>query len=162
MPKKYSSKLYLTKPGQIKENGGRYMEGSNEGINQDDIIESYRKMAREKISEIMTVNEPLLGTGQGRLAVEEQLYGVLLQMLSYYQSNVHAARKEKQKQGIAAAKAAGVHFGRKVKYQPTEYTDVFKRYERGELTAEEARREIGACKNTFERMRKELKSMGLI
>ena len=104
-----------------------YME--NRESQNDDIIAGYRKMAREKISEIMTVNEPFLGTPQGRIAMEEQLYGVLLQMLSYYQSNVHAARKEKQKQGIAAAKAAGVHFGRKIKYEPTEYTEVFRRCE---------------------------------
>ncbi len=129
---------------------------------RDDIIAECRKMAREKISEIMALNEPLLGTYQGRLIVEEQLYGVLLQMLSYYHTGMYSARKEKQKKGIEAAKAAGIRFGRRTKYEPTEYTDIFKRYENGEITAEQARTEIGACKTTFERMRKELKNKGLL
>ncbi len=138
------------------------LSGNEQLPEHDDIIEGYRKIAREKISEIMTVNEPLLGTYQGRLVVEEQIYGVLLQMLSYYQANIYAVRKEKQKKGIEAAKAAGVHFGRRTKYEPTDYIEVFKRYESGESSAEEARAEVGACKTTFERMRKELKSKGLI
>lgn len=128
----------------------------------DDIIEKCRAMARERIAEILRANAPFIGSEQGRLLAEEELYGVLLQMLSLVRSNMRLARKQKQRQGIEAAKAAGVQLGRRRKYDPMEHIEVFRQLERGEISADEAMRTVGACKSTFDKMHRELRKKELL
>ena len=71
-------------------------------------------------------------------------------------------RKDRQREGIDAAMANGVHFGRKQKFVAEDYIDVYKRLENGEISKTAARAEIGASTNTFMRMYRELKQDGLI
>ncbi len=128
----------------------------------DDIIEKCRAMARERIAEILKANAPFIGSEQGRLLAEEELYGVLLQMLSLVRSNMRLARKQKQRQGIEAAKAAGVQLGRRRKYEPEKYLDIYRQLENGDISINTALSSIGACRTTFDKMRKELRERGLL
>lgn len=128
----------------------------------DDIIEKCRAMARERIAEILKANAPFIGSEQGRLLAEEELYGVLLQMLSLVRSNMRLARKQKQRQGIEAAKAAGVQLGRRRKYEPEKYLDIYRQLENGDISINTALSSIGACRTTFDKMRRELRERGLL
>ena len=128
----------------------------------DDIIEKCRAMARERIAEILRANAPFIGSEQGRLLAEEELYGVLLQMLSLVRSNMRLARKQKQRQGIEAAKAAGVQLGRRRKYEPEKYLDIYRQLENGDISINTALSSIGACRTTFDKMRRELRERGLL
>ncbi len=134
--------------------------GGNEDYER--IMEQCRKLARAKISEIMTMNEPFFGTEQGRAMIEEQMYGVVLQMLSYVQTNMILSRKEKQRRGIEAAKAAGVKLGRKQKYNAKDHIETIRKLENKEINTKQALDEIGVCKTTLVKMKKELRENNLI
>ena len=64
-------------------------------LNDEEILEQCRKMARTKVNEVLDINEHLLGTPQSRIILEEQLYGVMLQIFSYFRNNMMISRKEK-------------------------------------------------------------------
>ena len=134
--------------------------GADGVLTYDEIMERCRIMARSKVAEVTEVNLPFLDTEYGRTIFEEQIYGILLQMLSFVGANMHKSRKERQRQGIQAAKDAGVKLGRRRKYNPMEHIEVFRRLERGEITAAEAMKAVGACRTTFDKMYRELIKKG--
>ena len=136
--------------------------GADGVLTYDEIMERCRIMARSKVAEVTEVNLPFLDTEYGRTIFEEQIYGILLQMLSFVGANMHKSRKARQLQGIEAAKAAGVQLGRRRKYDPMEHIEVFRQLERGEISADEAMRTVGACKSTFDKMHRELRKKGLL
>ena len=129
---------------------------------RDRILDQCRSMTREKISEIIDINGDLINTQQGRIIFEEQIYGVLLQMLAYFRSNMDITRKERQRQGIAAARAAGVHLGRKQRFIAENYIDIYRQLENGEIDTNSAISQIGSCRTTFVKMHKELKEKNLL
>ncbi len=131
-------------------------------LTYDEIMERCRSMARSRVAEVTEVNLPFLDTEYGRTVFEEQIYGVLLQMLSFVGANMHKSRKARQLQGIQAAKAAGVKLGRRRKYDPMDHIEVFRRFERGDMTLNEAVKAVGACRTTFDKMYRELLKKGLL
>lgn len=121
-----------------------------------------RLEARERIAETIRLCLPFSDTEEGRILMEEQIYGVLIQMLTYVHVSTRNLRKEKQREGIDAAMANGVHFGRNKKFIAENYIDIYKKLENGEITKNEALSEIGSGLTTFKRMYSELKQNGLI
>ena len=136
--------------------------GAGEALTHNEIMEQCRMIARKKVNEVTELNLPFIDTEYGRAIFEEQIYGILLQMLSFVGANMHKSRKARQLQGIEAAKAAGVQLGRRRKYDPMEHIEVFRQLERGEISADEAMRTVGACKSTFDKMHRELRKKGLL
>ncbi|MBQ9519302.1 MAG: hypothetical protein IJR59_05350 [Firmicutes bacterium] len=128
----------------------------------EDIMDICRAETRERISETLRLCMPFADTPEGKILMEEQLYGILIQMLTYVQVSSKKLRKDKQREGIDAAMANGVQFGRRQKFSADDYIDVYKRLENKEITKPEARAEIGASYNTFVRMYRELKQDGKI
>lgn len=128
----------------------------------EEMMNVCRTETRERVSEVIRLCLPFADTPEGKILMEEQLYSVLIQMLTYMQVSAKRLRKEKQREGIDAAIQNGVHFGRRQKFVAEEHIDTFKRLENGEITKAEARAEIGASLNTFMRMYRELKEKGLI
>ena len=132
-------------------------------------VSSYEEMmnlcrleTRERVAETIRLCLPFADTPEGKILMEEQLYSILIQMLTYMQVSGRKLRKDRQREGIDAAMANGVHFGRKQKFVAEDYIDVYKRLESGEISKTAARAEIGASTNTFMRMYRELKQDGLI
>ena len=128
----------------------------------EEMMNVCRAETRERISEVIRLCLPFADTPEGKILMEEQLYGILIQMLTYMQVSSRRMRKDRQREGIDAAMANGVHFGRKQKFVAENYIDVYKRLENGEISKTAARAEIGASTNTFMRMYRELKQDGLI
>ena len=128
----------------------------------EEMMNICRTETRERISEVIRLCMPLADTPEGRLLMEEQLYGILIQMLTYIQVNSKKLRMEKQREGIDNALANGVHFGRKQKYVAEDYIEIFRKLEKGEINKNTARSEIGASMNTFSRMYKELREKNLL
>ena len=139
----------------------KYIEETEEQ-EYERIMENCRRITKDKIAEVLEVNSRFLNTEQGRVLVEEQLYGVLLHMYSYIQNQMTMSRKEKQKKGIEAAKQRGIHIGRKQKFVAEDYVDIFRKVERGEIDMDTAISEIGSCRTTFVKMQRELKDKKLI
>ena len=92
-------------------------------------------------------------TPQGRL---------MLTMISAIYQFERENLLERQREGIDAAMANGVQFGRRQKFVAENYIEIFKRYENGEIDKNTAREETGASPNTFARMYRELKQKNLI
>ena len=128
----------------------------------EEMMELCRKETRERVAETIRLCLPFADTPEGKILMEEQLYSILIQMLTYMQVSSRKMRKDKQREGIDAAMASGVHFGRKQKFVADDYIEVYKKMENGEISKTAARAEIGASPNTFSRMYKELKQGGKI
>ena len=130
----------------------------NKGLGYEEMMDVCRMETRRRISDVLRLCLPYSDTPEGRILMEEQLYGVLIQMLTYMQVNARNLRKERQREGIDNARANGVHFGRRQKYAADDYIDVFKRLENGEIDKNTARAEVGASVNTFNKLYAQLKT----
>ena len=134
----------------------------NERLSYEEMMNICRKETRDRICEVLQLCLPYSDTPEGRILLEEQLYGVLIQMLTFMQVNNRRLRKERQREGIDAAMANGVQFGRRQKFVAENYIEIFKRYENGEIDKNTAREETGASPKTFTRMYRERKQKNLI
>ena len=132
------------------------------GLTYEEMLELCRRETKRRVSETVDICAPFIDTPEGRLLMEEQLYGVLIQMFTYMQANLRKTRKDRQREGIEAARAKGVRFGRRPKYNAADYADIFKKVQNGEIDRETAREEIAVCSTTYFRMQKELREMGVL
>ena len=85
------------------------------GRNYDEILEQWRLLTKEKLVDIVVLDMPLLDTRQGRDLTGVLIADIVLQLLSYVAQTEREFNRQRQAEGIAAAKARGVHFGRKFK-----------------------------------------------
>ena len=131
-------------------------------VSYEEMMDRCRTETRRRVSEVIRLCMPFADTPEGKILMEEQLYGVLIQMLTYIQVNSRKLRTLRQREGIDNALANGVRFGRRKKYEAEDYIDIFKRLENGEIDKNTARAETGASVNTFARMYRELKEQGAI
>ncbi len=125
------------------------------GRNYDEILEQWRLLTKEKGIAIVVLDMPLLDTRKGRDLTGELIANIVLQLLSYVAQIEREFNHQRQAEGIAAAKAKGVHFGRKFKERGENYESVVAAWRRGEMSDRTAARELGVAHGTFQRWRKE-------
>ena len=122
------------------------------GRNYDEILEQWRTLTKRKSVDVVVIDMPLLDTR----VVDKDVTGVfiadlVLQLLSYVAQVERDNTKQRQAEGIAAARARGVRFGR----PPKRVQDVFGRvrelWRAGEISAREAARRLGVSRSTFEK-----------
>lgn len=123
------------------------------GRNYDEILEQWRLLTKEKQIAIVVLDMPLLDTRQGRDLTGVLIADIVLQLLSYVAQTEREFNHQRQAEGIAAAKAKGVHFGRNFKDRGENYGSVMAAWKRGELS-DRAARELGVAHGTFQRWRK--------
>lgn len=121
------------------------------GRNYDEILEQWRPLTKEKLVDIVVLDMPLLDTRQGRDLTGVLIADIVLQLLSYVAQTEREFNRQRQEEGIAAAKAKGVHFGRKFKDRGENYDSVVAAWRRGELSGRAAARELGVAHGTFQR-----------
>ena len=119
------------------------------GRNYDEIIEQWRIITKEKQAAIVVLDMPLLDTRQGRDLTGTLIADIVLQLLSYVAQTEREFIKQRQAEGIAAAKARGVRFGARPKARTSEYESVRNNWQNGMLSAREAARRIGVSHTTF-------------
>lgn len=119
------------------------------GRNYDDIIEQWRIITKEKEAAIVVLDMPLLDTRQGRDLTGTLIADIVLQLLSYVAQTEREFIKRRQAEGIAAAKAKGVKFGAKPMIRPSNYPEKLAQWQRGDISAREAARQIGVTHKTF-------------
>lgn len=124
------------------------------GRDYDEILEQWRLLTKEKQVAIVVLDMPLLDTRQGRDLTGVLIADIVLQLLSYVAQTEREFNRQRQAEGIAAAKARGVHFGRKFKNRGENYESVMAAWKRGELSDRAAARELGVAHGTFQRWRK--------
>ena len=119
------------------------------GRNYNEILEQGRIITKEKGAAIVVLDMPLLDTRRNRDLTGTLIADIVLQLLSYVAQTEREFIHQRQAEGIAAAKARGVKFGRPRKALPEGFGEVKARWERGELSARAAGRLLGVTHRSF-------------
>lgn len=119
------------------------------GRNYVEIQEQWRLLTKEKQVDVVVLDMPLLDTRRGKDLMGTFLSDIVLQMLSFVAENERTNIRQRQAEGIAAAKAKGVRFGRMPKPLPDNFRAVYQRWRSGELTGAAAARECKMPLSTF-------------
>lgn len=120
------------------------------GRNYEDILEQWRIITKEKKADIVVLDMPLLDTRcKGKDLTGMFVSDLVLQILSYVAQIERENIRQRQAEGIAAAKAKGVKFGRKKMSVPEEFFRLRKIYKKGEISARGAARILGVAHSTF-------------
>ncbi|MGI5894839.1 MAG: recombinase family protein [Candidatus Merdivicinus sp.] len=119
------------------------------GRNYDEILEQWRILTKEKGVNVYVLDMPLLDTReQGRDLTGTFIADLVLQILSYVAQTERENIRQRQAEGIASAKARGVHFGRTEREIPC-FQDTAELWRQGELTASEAANRCGLSRQGF-------------
>lgn len=119
------------------------------GRNYDEILEQWRIITKEKRADIVVLDMPLLDTRQGRDLTGTLIADIVLQLLSYIAQTEREFIRQRQAEGIAAAKARGVQFGRHPREKPGNYKAVLAQWQEGAITAHRAALFLGVDRKTF-------------
>ena len=97
----------------------------------------------------MVLDMPLLDTRRGKDLMGTFLSDIVLQVLSFVAENERTNIRQRQAEGIAAAKARGVRFGRPPRPLPENYHSAYQRWKAGSITGTAAAKECGMPLSTF-------------
>ena len=121
------------------------------GRNYEEILEQWRIITKEKAAAIVVLDMSLLDTRRSRDLTGTLIADIILQLLSYVAQTEREFIHQRQAEGIAAAKARGVQFGRRPKEKPPEYPAVLEAWRRKELSARAAAARLGITHRTFQK-----------
>lgn len=130
------------------------------GRNYSEILEQWRLITKERGADIVVLDMPLLDTREGRDLTGRLIADIVLQILSYVAQTERENIRQRQAEGIAAAKARGVRFGRRPVPLPEGFGDAVREWEAGRISASAAARELGMSRDTFLRRARELCNNG--
>ncbi|RFZ77831.1 recombinase family protein [Lacrimispora amygdalina] len=129
------------------------------GRDYEEIIEHWRVISKERGVGIVVLDMPLLDTRKkDRDLTGTFIADLVLQILSYVAQKEREFNRQRQAEGIAAAKAKGVKFGRPPKERPAEFYGILKDWRCGKLSARKAARQLGIAHKTFTRWASECPS----
>ena len=119
------------------------------GRNYEEIQEQWRLLTKEKRVDIVVLDMPLLDTRRGKDLMGTFLSDIVLQVLSFVAENERTNIRLRQAEGIAAAKAKGVRFGRPPSPPPENFHQVYQRWKSGKITGTAAAQECGMPLSSF-------------
>lgn len=119
------------------------------GRNYDEIQQQWRILTKEKGVDIVVLDMPLLDTRRGKDLMGTFLSDVVLQVLSFVAENERINIRQRQAEGIAAAKAKGVKFGRPSSPLPENFYEVHKAWRSKNLTLKQAAEACNMAVGTF-------------
>ena len=126
------------------------------GRNYEEILNQWGFITKKRKAAIVVLDMPLLDTRQGRDLTGTLISDIVLQLLSYVAQTERENIRIRQAEGIAAAKARGVRFGRERIELPDAFTDLAYLWQEGGISSRCAARELGISYKTFQRRAKEL------
>ena len=119
------------------------------GRNYAEILEQWRLLTKEKGIDIVVLDMPLLDTRRGKDLMGTFLSDIVLQVLSFVAENERSNIRQRQAEGIAAAKAKGVKFGRPPKPLPENFHNLYQKWKSGKITGTAAAKACGMPLSTF-------------
>ena len=119
------------------------------GRNYREILEQWRILTRERRVGVVVLDMPLLDTRQERDLAGTLTADIVLQLLSYVAETEHAFIRQRQAEGIAAARARGQTFGRPRLEVPPAFAEVYRRWDSGEMSSRAAAERLGISQPTF-------------
>ena len=130
------------------------------GRNYEEIQRQWRTLTKDIGIDICVIDMPLLDTRNGKDLMGTFIADLVLQILSFVAQSERENIKKRQAEGIAAARARGVHLGRPSKETPDDFAQIVKDWESGKIMFDEALKRSGLTETTFYRRRRELKGTG--
>lgn len=119
------------------------------GRNYDDILEQWKIITKEKKADIVVIDMPLLDTRNSKDLTGTLISDIVLQLLSYVAQTEREFIRQRQAEGIAAAKARGVRFGSLPMTKPTNYDEIYILWKENQISAREASRRLNVSHTTF-------------
>ena len=127
------------------------------GRNYEEIQNQWRILTKEIGADICVLDMPLLDTRNGKDLMGTFIADLVLQILSFVAQSERENIRKRQAQGIAAAKARGVRFGRPALEPPEDFPAIVAAWEKGALPLGAALRRCGMSESTFYRRVRELR-----
>lgn len=125
------------------------------GRNYEEIQIQWRILTKEIGVDICVIDMPLLDTRNGKDLMGTFIADLVLQILSFVAESERVNIRKRQEQGIAAAKAKGVRFGRPEIEVPKEFPKIVREWERKKITFDQALEKTGMSPSTFYRRLRE-------
>ena len=126
------------------------------GRNYEEILEQWRIITKEKRAAIVVLDMPLLDTRKNKDLTGTLIADIVLQLLSYVAQTEREMIRQRQKEGIAAAIARGVKFGRVPKERPKEFATIKSLWQERKISARLASKQLGIAHTTFLRWANEV------
>ncbi|SEQ19992.1 Site-specific DNA recombinase [Lachnospiraceae bacterium NE2001] len=148
--KDFNRPMYNKLMKRLRKNDILYIKSIDRlGRNYVDIIKQWEKITKDIKADIVVIDIPLLDTRRGKDLMGTFISDVVLAILSYVAENERTNIKQRQAEGIAAAKAKGIRFGPPPKPLPECFYEVYKSWKQKEITVQEAAKLCGMPKSTF-------------
>lgn len=148
--KDFQREAYQKMVRKIKKDDLLYIKSIDRlGRNYEEILEQWRILTKEKGVDIVVLDMPLLDTRRGKDLMGTFLSDIVLQVLSFVAENERAAIRQRQAEGIAAAKKRGVRFGRPPTPLPEDFAGIVEAWRAQKISAEEAAGRCGISRSTF-------------
>ena len=112
-------------------------------------MEQWRVITKEKNAAIVVIDTPLLDTRRKNDLIGTLIADLVLQIMSAFAQIERDFIKQRQAEGIAAAKSRGVKFGRPNKVKPQEYPQVYVQWKEEKISARKAAEILGVHHATF-------------
>lgn len=128
------------------------------GRDYEEILEQWRVLTKEKNIDIVILDMPLLDTRRGKDLIGTFLSDIVLQILSFVAENERKNIRQRQKEGIIAARKKGVKFGRPKKELPPAFKGAYQDWVSGKLLTRQAAELCGMSASTFYRRARERKT----
>ncbi len=148
--KDFKRPMYKRMLRKIKKDDVLYVKSIDRlGRNYAEILEQWRMLTKEKGIDIVVLDMPLLDTRRGKDLMGTFLSDIVLQVLSFVAENERTNIRQRQAEGIAAAKMRGVRFGRPPSPLPMNFHEVYQRWKNDEITGLAAAKACGMPMSTF-------------
>lgn len=119
------------------------------GRNYAEILEQWRVITKEKCADIVVLDMPLLDTRRSKDLTGTLIADIVLQLLSYVAQTERDFIRQRQREGISAAKARGMKFGRPCIPRPKTYGKVKEQWLNREFSSREAGKRLHVSQDTF-------------
>ena len=129
------------------------------GRNYEEIQNQWRIITKEKKVDIVVIDMPLLDTRRDKNLLGTFISDLVLQLLSFISENERTTIRQRQAEGIAAAKKRGVRFGRPTKEAPPDFDELIAKWQKKEMPLDEILRQYGMSESTFYRRLRERSAM---
>lgn len=157
--KDFNRPMYKRLIRKLKENDILYIKSIDRlGRNYEEILEQWRIITKEKKADIVVIDMPLLDTRREKGLLGTFIADLVLQILSYVSETERVTIKQRQREGIEAARLKGVQFGRPSKDYPDNWDELVEKFDNGEMTAIEVSEICNITTSTFYRRHQKMKN----
>ena len=148
--KDFKRPMYKRMLRKIKKGDVLYIKSIDRlGRNYAEILEQWQMLTKQKGIDIVVLDMPLLDTRRGKDLMGTFLSDIVLQVLSFVAENERTNIRQRQAEGIAAAKKRGVRFGRPLSPLPDNFYEIYQKWNNGKITGLAAAKACGMPMSTF-------------